>query len=60
MAFDPNAYTNDYKRQHYDRLAALVPKGKGEAVKRLAAVNGLTVSQLIVRALEQTYKIDLS
>lgn len=60
MAFDPNAYTNDYKRQHYDRLAALLPKGKGEVVKQLAAARGLTVSQLIVRALEETYQLDLS
>lgn len=60
MAFDQTQYVNDYKREHYDRITALVPKGKGATVKAIAAERGLTVSQVVVRALEETYKVDLS
>ena len=60
MAFNQFQYTNDYNREHYDTIRALVPKGKKDVVKAIAAERGLTVSQVIVRALEQTYKVDLS
>lgn len=60
MAFDKSAYDNDFKKQHYDVIRALLPKGKGATVKAIAAERGLTVSQVVVRALEDTYKVDLS
>lgn len=60
LAFNQFQYTNDYNREHYDTIRALVPKGKKDVVKAIAAERGLTVSQVIVRALEQTYKVDLS
>ena len=60
MAFNKNAYDTDFKREHYDRIVSLVPKGKGATVKAVAAERGLTVSQVVIRALEETYKIDLS
>lgn len=60
MAFDSNAYKTDFQRQNYDRVVALVPKGRGKEIKDFAAVQGKSVSQLIVEALENYYKLDLS
>jgi len=60
MAFDNNSYQTEYKRQHYDTIRALVPKGRGNAVKALAKEQGKSVSQVIVEALEGYWKIDLS
>lgn len=60
MAFDQTQYVNDYNREHYDTIKALVPKGKKDVVKAIAAARGLTVSQVVVKALEETYNIDLS
>ena len=60
MAFDQNQYINDYKRQNYDTIRALVPKGKAQDIKVFAKSKGLSVSQLIVEALEGYYNLDLS
>ena len=60
MAFDQIAYNNDFKRQHYDEVRVLLPKGKKELVKKYAAEKGLSVSRLIVEALEEHCKLDLS
>ena len=60
MAFDKNKYDNEYKRQAYDRITILVPKGKSKDVKALAASHGKSVSGLIVDMLETQYKLDLS
>lgn len=59
MAFDKIQYNNDFTRQNYDVIRALVPKGKGKEVKDLAKQNGKSVSQLIVEALESQHGIDL-
>ncbi len=59
MAFDQSQYANEYTRQNYDRLQALVPKGKGKEVKALANAQGKSVSQIIVEALEAHWGIDL-
>lgn len=58
--FDKNKYETEYKRQNYDRLTVMVPKGKGDILKEYAMVRGTTVSKLIVEALEMYYLIDLS
>lgn len=60
MAFDQNSYQPKYQKQNYDRLIALVPKGKGEEVKAFAETKGISVSRLIIDALEELYKLDLS
>lgn len=60
MAFDQNSYITDFKRDNYDQIAILVPKGKKLDIKRCAAEKGISVSQLVVRALEECYKLDLS
>ena len=60
MAFDKVSYDNDFKRQNYDVIRALVPKGCGKEIKEYAAIQGKSVSALIVEALELCYKLDLS
>lgn len=60
MAFDQGQYANEYTRQNYDVVRALVPKGKGKEIKALARAQGKSVSQLIVEALETHCKLDLS
>ena len=60
MAFDQNKYINDFHRQNYDVIRALIPKGKKEDIKKLSKTKGVSVSQLIVEALEKQHKIDLS
>lgn len=60
MAFDSNAYKTEYQKQNYYRAVALIPKEKAREVKALADAKGLSVSQLIVEALETCYKLNLS
>lgn len=55
-----NDYVNNFKREHYDRIVFLVPKGKGKLLKDLAADNGISVSRLIIETLETGLDIDLS
>lgn len=60
MAFDQGAYANRYTRDNYDTIRALVPKGRKADIQAAADRRGLTVSQLIVQALEGQYGLDLS
>lgn len=60
MAFDKVAYDNDFKRQNYDEIRALVPKGKREEIKKFAKEKGVSISRLVVEALEVHYGLDLS
>lgn len=60
MAFDKISYNNDYTRQNYDIIRATVPKGRGKVIKDLAKSKWISVSQLLVDALEGYYNLDLS
>lgn len=60
MAFDKNDYDNQYKRENYDVIRALIPKGKAQELKAYAKAHGTSVSALIVDALESRYGFDLS
>lgn len=60
MAFDQNSYTNEYKRNSYDRLSLLVPKGRKADIQLEATVRGLSVNALIINALEECYGLNLS
>lgn len=60
MAYDKNSYTRQYNATTYHTVTAYIPKARKEALKAAAAERGLTVSQLVVRALEDYCKIDLS
>lgn len=60
MAFDQNRYISDFKKENYDQMAFLVPKGKRKIIKDFANKQGLSISQLVIQALEEQYKLDLS
>ncbi len=60
MAFDKNSYGNEFKRQNYDRVTVLLPKGKAKTLKDEAATREKSTSQFIVEAIEHCYKLDLS
>ena len=59
MSFDQQKYIADYNKANYDTIRALIPKGKSKYVKSFAKERGKSVSQLIVDALEECYKLDL-
>ena len=50
-----NRYQEDYKRENYDIIKVLTPKGTRERLKAEAARQGLTVSMLIYQAIAQMF-----
>lgn len=60
MAFDQNKYNTEYRRDHYDKVKIRMSKNKYAKVKNLSIELGISVSQLIIRALEKTYLLDLT
>lgn len=60
MAFDKAKYDNDFIRQNYDTVKFLIPKGKKQTLKAYADSQGKSMSQIIVEALEDHCKLDLS
>lgn len=60
MAFDKVKYDNDFKRQNYDRQELLLPKGKKLVLQSYAKSHGKSVSQIVIEALEEHCKLDLS
>lgn len=51
------AYIEDYKKQHYDRILLLLPKGKKKDLQEYAKANGKTVNRLIIDLLEDNWII---
>lgn len=60
MAFDQNKYIEKYMKENYADISILLPKGKKPLLKQRADELGISVNQLIIRALEKTYLLDLS
>ena len=67
MAFDEKKYKAQFLKENYDRIIITVPKGQREKLRQLATDldirdnKGLiSVTRLIINALEKTYKINLS
>lgn len=67
MAFDQTKYIDEYVKENYDRVVFKIPKGKKELLKHKAQELNITddkgklsVSRLIIEAVEQTYNLDLS
>ncbi len=60
MAFDQNKYIEEYKKQNYDRIRIQVYEDSRKKIKEYAIKNNVSVSQLIIRALEKTYLLDLT
>ncbi len=51
--FNQIAYQNDYKREKYDRMELLLPKGRKEILKKKAKVAGVSMSEYINSLLEK-------
>lgn len=49
-------YVNDYKRDNYDRINLLVPKGEKDEIKARADRNGESVNAYINRLLDEDKK----
>lgn len=43
-----NAYMEEYKKQHYDRINILLPKGSKKALQEYAKANDKSVNKLIL------------
>jgi predicted HicB family RNase H-like nuclease len=53
-------YTNAYNRENYHKVALRIPKEKKELMMKLAKKEKRSINQLIIIAIENYYKIDLS
>ena len=67
MAFDQTKYIDDYVKENYDRVVIKIPKGKKSLLKQIATEKNITdfkgqvsVTRMIIEAIEGTYHIDLS
>lgn len=60
VAFDQNQYVNDFKRQNYDKVLILLPKGRKQDLKAYADTHGKSMTQIIIESLESHCKLDLS
>ena len=56
--FNETKYNNDYKRDHYDRLNFLMPKGTKERIKAAADKNGVASSEYVRQAIEKQLLCD--
>lgn len=60
MAFDQNAYKQEFSRLNYDSVLFQFRKGNKDKLKALAKQEGLSVNELLKRAILNTYGLDLS
>ena len=51
--FNQIAYQKDYKREKYDRMELLLPKGRKEILKKKAKAAGVSMSEYINSLLEK-------
>ncbi len=49
--FDKNKYDNNYKKQMYDRLNFLMPKGTKEKIQAAAESKGIASSEWVRQAI---------
>ena len=46
-------YSSKYSKENYDQLATTIPQGMKDKFKKIASILGLSISQLIVTAVEE-------
>lgn len=51
--FNQIAYQNNYKREKYDKIEVIVPKGEKEHIKQAAKAAGLSVSAYIYKVVQE-------
>ena len=50
MAYEKIKYNNQYNKENYDRITILVPKGEKAEWKALAERKGLSLTEMVRRA----------
>lgn len=50
--FDKIKYNNQFNAEKYDRVTIMLPKGRKEHLKALAAARGESVNSYIIRAID--------
>ena len=60
MASEQSKYFTEYAKTHYDKINLTLPKGTAKIIKHCAVDKGVSVSQLVIQALEKVYDLDLS
>lgn len=53
MSFDRVKYANEYNKENYDKVTIMIPKGDKEAWKSVAKAQGLSMSEMVRRAVEE-------
>lgn len=51
--FNQIEYQNNYKREKYDKIEVIVPKGEKDGIKRAAKEAGMSVSAYIYKAVQE-------
>lgn len=60
VAYDKQAYDNEYSRTHYYRVLVTIPLEKKGELKLLAARQNMSISDLVKHAIQHTYGVDLT
>ena len=56
MPFDQIKYANNYNKENYDKIAIMVPKGERERWKAEAKKQGLSLSEMVRRAVAEYFE----
>lgn len=57
MGFDQNKYVNQYNKDNYSSITFYISKARKRFIKERSDEIGISVKQLIFRALEQQYHV---
>lgn len=60
MAFDSNAYKNQFNKDKYANYKIRVPKEKKSVIDDLVISTGKSINRIFVEAVEKIYHIDLT
>ncbi len=51
--FDSIKYSNNFNKEHYDRINLIMPKGEKEVIQQHAKASGQSVSEYIRQAVSE-------
>lgn len=60
MAFDKQAYDQDFIKRNYYRTFLTIPKDRQDDLKALAKREGMSINELLIAAVRKAYGVDLS
>ena len=53
MAYDKNKYNQQYKKDHFDRINFVLPKGEKDKIKEAAEKCGISAGEFIRQAVNE-------